>query len=269
MPDSSLSERLLALWDHLGLGRAHVASQIPADLAELVARHPARVAGVVLCAPVRLDAAPFTAVAHRLLMITGDRGLAAEATERAVARLAGAQRSVLSDYETLGWTDIVAERTAAVAQAMIAHLSAAAAADPPRPGAREGNHAGITYRIEGAGPALVLLPFFLAPSQWQPALPMLARHFSVVVLGGPELGGIAMLEDRARAPTYQAMFRTLIDLLAPRPGDAILDVGCGSGALDRPPARRLGGAKPLTAVDAHPFPLRDAAALAHDDGLSY
>jgi hypothetical protein len=48
----------------------------------------------------------------------------------------------------------------------------------------------------------------------------------------------------ARAPTYQAMFRTLIDLIAPVPGEAILDVGCGSGALDRALARRLAGANP-------------------------
>jgi SAM-dependent methyltransferase len=114
----------------------------------------------------------------------------------------------------------------------------------------------------------VLLPFFLAPSQWQPALAALARQFSVVVLGGPELGGVAMLEDRARAPTYQAMFRTLIDLMAPKPGEAILDVGCGSGALDRALARRLAGANALTAVDPNPFLRGEAAALAAAEGLS-
>jgi len=114
----------------------------------------------------------------------------------------------------------------------------------------------------------VLLPFFLAPSQWQPAVPALAGHFSVIVLSGPRLGGVAMLEDRARAPTYQAMFRTLIDLIAPAPGEAILDVGCGSGALDRVLARRLAGANPITAIDANPFLLREAAALAESDGLA-
>ena len=80
---------------------------------------------------------------------------------------------------------------------------------------RSGTHAGLTYRIEGQGPALILLPFFLAPSQWQPALPELTRHFTVIQLGGPHIGGVAALEDRARAPTYQAMFRTLVDLMAP------------------------------------------------------
>ena len=83
---------------------------------------------------------------------------------------------------------------------------------------KPGNHAGISYRIEGSGPALLLLPFFHAPSQWTPAIPLLARHFTVVSLGGRHLGGIAALEDRVRALTYRAMFRTLIDTIAPRPG---------------------------------------------------
>src|SRR5918912_3775731 len=113
------------------------------------------------------------------------------------------------------------------------------AAEMPRAPATEGNHAGISYRIEGQGPALLLLPFFLAPSQWTPVIPQLAPHFTVVTLGGRYLGGIAALEDRASMPTYRAMFRTLIDLTAPKPGEAILDVGCGAGSLDRQLAQRL------------------------------
>ena len=165
-----LSDRLVALWQHLGLGRAHVATQIPTDLADFAAHHAARIAGAVLCVPVRLDPAPFVALDDRLLMIAGDRGLTAEATERAAARLPGARRARLADYEALGWSDVVADRTEAVVAALLGHLGDRAA-DAPQAVPREGRHAGLTYRIEGSGPALVLLPFFLAPSQWQPALP--------------------------------------------------------------------------------------------------
>ena len=264
--ETPLVERLVALLDHLGLARAHVASQIPADLADLATHHPARVGGLVLCTPVRLDPGPFAAVAGRTLLITGDGGISAEVTAHAVARLPGADRLVLADLETFGWTDTVALRTDAVAERIVAHL-ARHPADAPRALPPTGSHAGITYRIEGAGPALVLLPFFLAPSQWEPAVPALARHFTVVTLGGPHLGGVAMLEDRARVPTYRAMFRTLIDLLAPEPGAPILDVGCGAGSLDRQLARRLAGANPITAVDANPFLLREAQALTEAQGL--
>ncbi len=222
----------------------------------------------MFCTSTRLDPAPFAALADRILMIAGERGLSAEVTARAEQRLAGAQRVVLARYEAPGWADVVADRTDEIAGRMEDFLARVPAADPPRPPSRSGAHAGITYAIEGRGPALVLLPFFLAPSQWAPAIPRLARHFTVITLSGPHVGGVAALEDRARAPTYRAMVRTLFDLIAPQPGEAILDVGCGSGALDRMLAARFGGANPITATDVNPFLLHEAGQLAAADGLA-
>jgi SAM-dependent methyltransferase len=239
---------------------------MPSDLGELAAHCPERIAGAVFCTPNRLDPQPFAAIADRLLLIAGERGLTAGTTARAAARLPGAERVVLADYDALGWSDVVADRTAEIAERMLEFLRGRAA-DTPKPVGVQGVHAGISYRVEGSGPALFLLPFFLAPSQWLPAVPALARRFSVITLGGPHLGGVAALEDRARAPTYRAMFGTLIDLMAPRPSDAILDVGCGAGSLDRLLARRVDGANPITAVDVNPFLLGEAAALAAAEGL--
>ena len=54
--------------------------------------------------------------------------------------------------------------------------------------------------------------------------------------------------------------------MAPRPGETILDIGSGSGALDRMVAR-LWPENPLTAVDVNPFLQREAAALAAEEGL--
>jgi len=174
---------------------------------------------------------------------------------------------VLDSYEALGWSDVAADRAAELAVSMPGFLGRFAA-DTPQPPASEGNHAGISYKVEGSGPALLLLPFFLAPSQWAPVIPELARHFTVVSLGGRHLGGIAALEDRARMPTYRAMFRTLIDLMAPQPGEAILDIGCGAGSLDRLLAQRVAGANPITAIDMNPFWLREAEVLAAEEGLA-
>ncbi|MCX7364527.1 MAG: methyltransferase domain-containing protein [Alphaproteobacteria bacterium] len=266
MSEPSPTERLLQLWDHLGIDVAHVATQMPADIAGLAAGSPSRLAGVVLCVPNRLDPAPFGAVGDRLLMICGERGLTADATAHAKERLPEAKRIVLADYDAPGWADVVADRTDDIAGEMTGFLGTLTAT-PPTSASREGTHAGISYRIEGSGPALVLLPFFLAPSQWAPAIPRLAQEFTVVTLGGKFLGGVAVLEDRARAPTYQAMFRTLIDLMVPVPGEAILDVGCGAGSLDRLLARRLGLANAITAIDTNMFLLREAELLAQAEGL--
>jgi SAM-dependent methyltransferase len=264
--EQSLPQRLTALWDHLGLGAAHVAAQMPGDLASFVVTAPERVAGIVLCVPSRLDPAPFAAVAGRVLMIAGEGDLTNAVTARALPRLPGAQRHVLQGYQAPGWADVVADRTGAIAGWMTGHLPRFAA-DPPRTAAgTEGVVAGISYRLQGTGPTLVLLPFFLAPSQWDKAIPLLARHFTVVTLGGRHVGGIAALEDRARAPSYRAMVRNLLQHMAPRPSEAILDIGSGSGALDRMVAR-LWPANPLTAIDVNPFLQREAMALAEEEGL--
>jgi len=264
---SSATERLLALLEHLGIGKAHVATQISGDTAGLATTHAERLGGIVLCAPVRLDPAPFTSIAERVLMISGEYGPTFEVCLRAADRLAGAERYVLDSYEALGWSDVAADRNAEIAAALTGFLQHHGADAPPCSVA-EGSHAGISYKVEGSGPALLLLPFFLAPSQWAPVVPQLAQHFTVVTLGGRHLGGIAALEDRASMPTYRAMFRTLIDLIAPQPGEAILDIGCGAGSLDRQLAQRLGSANPITAIDVNPFWLREAEALAIEDGVA-
>src|SRR5437899_11733914 len=64
------------------------------------------------------------------------------------------------------------------------------------------------------------------------------------------------------------MLRTLSDAIAPRPGETILEIGCGAGSLVRLLARRLGTANSITAADVNPFLLREAAQLAETDGLT-
>jgi ubiquinone/menaquinone biosynthesis C-methylase UbiE len=269
----SPTDRLIALLDHLRLDAAHFGTPIPRDISGLAEDHPERLAGIVLCVPSRLDPAPFSAVADRILMIAPERGPAADATARAAARLPAAERAVLGGYDAPGgWTDAVAERTDDIANLMTGFLERIAAngrrALTPHIAQVEGTHAGISYRIVGSGPALILLPFFLAPSQWNPAIPHLAKHFTVVTLGGRHLGGVASLEDRAQMPTYRAMFRTLIDAMAPHPGEAILEIGCGAGSLVRLLAARLGDANPITGADVNPFLLGEAQQLAESEGFA-
>ena len=259
------AERLNALMDHLGLEAAFFATQVPGDVADLAWGRPDRIKGLVLCVPMRLDARPFERVAPRLLMISGEMGLSAQMTRSAQEHLPDGAATYPPGIQRRG---LVRRRrrpdggggghNCSVPDAPQSKQETSRAPLAPS----SGTHAGLTYRIEGQGPALILLPFFLAPSQWEPALPELIRHFTVIQLGGPHIGGVAALEDRARAPTYQAMFRTLVDLMAPEAGSRILDVGCGSGALDRLLAARLGPTARIDAVDINPFLLREAADLA-------
>src|SRR5262252_9383265 len=145
------ADRLAALMDHLGLARAHVATQVASDAAGFAAQYPDRIGGLVLCAATRVDPAPFAALAPRLLMISGDRGLTAQVAEPVHARLPQARRHVLRDYDAEAWSDVVADRAGEVAGAMSAFL-AAVPLQPAALDARSGVHAGLTFRIEGQGP---------------------------------------------------------------------------------------------------------------------
>jgi hypothetical protein len=172
-PNLSQTDRLVALMDHLGLGAAHLGTPIPRDISGMATEYPERLAGIVLCVPSRLDPAPFADIADRVLMISGERGPAAEATARAAVRLPLAQRSVLAGYEAPGsWSDAVADRTQEIAERAIAFLGRHHADIPRAAAPKGGSHAGISHQVQGSGPALILLPFFLAPSQWTPAIPL-------------------------------------------------------------------------------------------------
>ena len=143
----TLTERLVSLWDHLGLKAAHVATQMPGDVADFARSHPGRIAGLLLCVPSRLDPTPFAAVAARTVMISGERGMTDEVTARAEPRLPGSRRVVLADYDAPGWADVVADRGETIAERS---ARPARRGDGARtwPKARA-VHAGISYQVHG------------------------------------------------------------------------------------------------------------------------
>src|SRR4029450_6005465 len=99
-----------------------------------------------------------------------------------------------------------------------------------------------SYRIQGAGAPLGLLPLGLAPSQWEPLLPRVSGQYWTLRLGGAILGSVASLEARGRSTGYLGVVRNLIAEIHLHPGETILDGGCGWGVLDRWLARHTGGA---------------------------
>ncbi len=129
----------------------------------------------------------------------------------------------------------------------------------------EGEVAGISYRVEGSGPPLLLFPLALALSQWEPLLPKLRERFCTIILGGAKLGEVAILEERARGG-YLRVVRTLIEETELHPGESVLDVGCGTGALDRWLAHHTNGKNRIVAVDNNGYLLKEATALARKEG---
>ena len=130
-----------------------------------------------------------------------------------------------------------------------------------------GEIAGISYRVRGAGPALILFPLALAPSQWDPLLAMLSAHYCTITLGGAALGMVAYLEARGRLG-YLGAVKSLMDVIQVRPGEVVVEVGCGSGVLIRWLARQTGHANRIVGVEINGFLLREAAILARKEGLA-
>lgn len=77
---------------------------------------------------------------------------------------------------------------------------------------------------------------------------------------------VAHLETRAQS-SYMRIIDQLLHELNLRPGQSILEVGCGPGAIVRRLAARSRGANPIVAADVNSYLLGEAAALAKREGL--
>ncbi len=264
--DRSVEACLAELLDHLGIAGAHFAGRGSADLQGFASQHPQRIASLTLLCPAVLDTATLAPLAARLLVVTGDHGPGARRVRAGLAELPEATTVVLDDYIGHTWADIAAERGDSIGAAMEEFLQrqgALTAAGLPQ---QEGEIAGISYRVRGAGAPLVLLPLDLSPGQWEPLIPALSARYCTIALGGALLGSVASLEERGRSG-YMAVVRGLLDALAIRPGESVLEVGCGSGVIMRELARCTGGANRLIGRDMSPYLLREARALAGRAGL--
>ena len=264
-----VEERILQLLQHLGIQQAHFAASNSLDWQGLVTAHPEVITSLTLVTPRAVDPSVLGTIAPRLLVFNGDRGNSAEGLQRSMVSLPNATLVALHDYLRSNAADVIADRGDSIGPTLIDFLGRTndgpeARTIPLSEG--EGEMAGISYRIRGSGPPLLLLPIEYAPSQWEPLLPALTQHYSTITLGGAWLGVVAILEARAQGD-YMAAVQRLVDETRLQPGERVLDVGCGSGSLNRWLAHRTGETNPIMGVDISTHLVREAVALARSEGL--
>lgn len=265
-----IEDCLLDLFRQLGIERAHIAAGGPPPLKDwhsLATLHPARVASLMVISPPVVDPAPLAGLASRMLVVAGDQGRLARGAAELAVRLPNVSAHILRGYEWWPWTDVIADRGAEIGAAMLDFLDRY-----PLPALQlseaEGEVAGISYRIRGAGPPLVLMPLSLAPSQWDPLVTTLSARYCTISLGGALLGVVGnVLEERGRS-NYLALVRNVLDNIEIKPGEVVLEIGGGSGVVVREIARRTAGANPIIDIDISPYLLREAEALAKRAGLA-
>lgn len=265
-----LEERIVQVLRHLGIARAHIGARMAPDWHGLAIRQTDLVASLTLVCPTAIDPNVLSPLAARLAVFTGDQGPPAEQLRQSLAGLPDATVITLRDYLGVPWADVAADRTQEMGAAMLDSLQRVDQRHSSKAvvlSEGEGEVADISYRIRGAGPPLVLLPLALAPSQWEPLLPILSAHYCTIILSGAALGMVALLEARGHSG-YLGAVRHLMHAVHVRPGEVVLEVGCGSGVLARWFARQTDGANRILGVDISRYLLREAAALARKEGLA-
>jgi ubiquinone/menaquinone biosynthesis C-methylase UbiE len=269
----SLEEQIVEVLQHLGIAQAHIAARVPGDWQGLAVTYPEAIASLTLVCPQGMDPNSLRPLASRLLVIAGDRGQPSDRARRVVTSLPGATLHLLRDYVSpTQYTDLAAERPDELGTAISDFLARIDRQQhTPKMALPEGRGevAGISYRVQGAGSPLVLLPLAVAPSQWEPLLPELARRHCTITLSGPSLGMVGSLEGRGHTEGYLGVVGRLLDAAHLQPGEIVLEAGCGTGVLDRWLARRTAGANRIVGMDVNRFLLREAAALARQEGLEH
>ena len=112
-----LENRLVHLFQHLGITQAHIAACRAADWYGLATAHPDLVASLTLVCPPPMDPSALHPLASRLLVVTGDQGPAAARVRQRLTPLPGVTMLTLRDTMTLMWSDVIADRTADIGTA--------------------------------------------------------------------------------------------------------------------------------------------------------
>ena len=184
-PSYAVEGRIIHLFQHLGIEQAHIAACMSRDLAGLATSRPDVISSLTLVCPWGMNVGALRPISSRLLVITGDQGQVAEEVHRGVASLPSTTLIDLRDYFSPLWADVIADRTKDVGAAMMDFLSnieQQQALQEMTLLEREGEIADISYSIRGSGPPLVLFPLGLAPSQWQPLLPLLSARYCTITV---------------------------------------------------------------------------------------
>jgi SAM-dependent methyltransferase len=242
------------------------------DWGPLLPEHSQRICSLTVVAPHLNKGVPDHARSFPspTLVIAGAQGTPAKRARDLAGRFGQGQLYELHGYTSPAWADTAADRTTEIIEALDGFFRRSESGrDAPTEivSTGEGEVAGISYRIDGNGPAVVFLPLSMAPSQWEPLVPLLSDRYSVIRLGGSHLGVISLLEARAQSG-YGDLVTQLLGQTNIAPNETVLEVGCGSGAVTRLLAKQLNSNNSIIGTDINPYLLSEAQTLATSERLS-
>ncbi len=265
-----ITERLQKVLAHLQIDSYHLAADSAGYWQGLVISDPYAVKSittVVYGPPLTNEKIEFLkSKGEKANIILSAQSPVADTIQNLLTPVDKANRIVLESY--LRWDELTVEYEQEICDALIGSKSGIAPTTSIAGRAEEsGVVAEIAYQTKGHGPALLLFPLAIAPSQWKPIIDRLSEEFFTVVLGGPHLGFISMLEGRGKTKAYRRMVQQLLTEAELEDGQTVLDVGCGTGVFDRWIVQNMLPNGHITAVDVNKYFLDSAEMLSEMEGL--
>ncbi len=265
-------DRLRELFAHLGIERAHImGGGYYSPSGDVAIQAPELTASMTLVCPVSVPQTIAGDVTLPFVIFTGDGEGAMNAVANALHGSGHARHVILKDCAPKLWDDLARERTHELGDGILNFLASVDQETPLQEVHLEeggGLVADLAYRVMGDGPPLVLFPFGLAPSQWDPLLGELCARYSVILVSGAYVPPSSSHERRIRTPGYMKIINSLLDAVEIEPGASILEVGCGTGAVGRVLAEYTGGKNPITGLDINAFLRREAEMLGQAAGFA-
>ena len=114
----TVADRTKVLLAHLGIEAAHFGTAAPMEMAQFLAAEPQALSSLTLLNSARFPIGMLAPVADRLLVLSGDSGVPAEALASARPALSAAAIVAFEDYPTAVWTDMAADHADRIAAAM-------------------------------------------------------------------------------------------------------------------------------------------------------
>jgi SAM-dependent methyltransferase len=261
-------ERIVQVMRHLGLERAHFAAREFLEFDALVRAHREIIASLTLVLPPRtLNPETLRPLATAAVLYGGkgpNAKFVRQSSRRCPLRPSFVWRIIRMSF---GPTSSPTTLTSSALRCCISldGWTANSIFSPPRCRRAEGEAAGIHYRILGRGRrSFSYLSCF--PLPMGAALAWLSERYCTIVRGGPELGGVRQLEGRGRSLGHRRVLERFLAEVDLKPGERVLEVGCGSGVFSRLMVQTARGGNPIVAVDINRYFLKEAVALAQKTG---
>lgn len=264
------ADRIDQVMQHLGINKAHFAGRHAEDWTGSAIDYPERILSNTILALAGFDEQALNNLAPRVQIISGDQGYFADVVQQVTDYVPASNLKTIPDYELLHWSDVTVDYKDYLTENMLQFMAKHQVVENdevPESRSRKGEVAGISYHIQGSGMPLILLPLSLAPSQWEPLIPLLSAHYCTISLGGVYLGIMPGLEKRGEAAGWQRMVKNLMSETYLQAGQTVLEVGSGTGVNARWLAHNTNRENPITGIDLNAYFVRESTQLLKQEGL--